>query len=196
MSDVADEIATIVADWWADVIVNPKFDNGEIGFATALARYATKEVSERQLTKFKGLLGQYVVDEIAKLTTPDATFVLSCDYGPDKTLYHFAAECLISDNNFPWKTTMWVGRDFCQVRYGYSNHIEYIYVTESRLQRCLKSAEDNIIYWQNKDDEYFESWSSFSKQEILDDAQKELELAKQNLQNFKSGIEIDQLRAH
>lgn len=196
MNSVIDEIATITSEWWANTLVDPKFDNGETGLATVLAKIAQKDISERQLIEFKGKLGQYVVNELNKLTTDDSTIILSCDYGPDATLTKFATECLINEGNFPWKTTMWIGKDFCQVKYGYSSHIEYLYVTESRLQRCIKSAEDNIVYWKTKDDDYFENWSSFSKDEILQDAKIELELAHKNLENFKAGVPINQLRVH
>ena len=196
MGSDAENIATMSANWWANTLVDPRFDNGEIGLATVLARSAVKDISDQQLDEFKSLLKEYILTEVDKLTTPEATFILSCDYGPDANLNRIASQCLISELNFPWKTTMWIGKDFCQVKYGYSMYIEYLYVTEARLLRCIKSAEDTIKYYETKDDEYFEGWSSFSKEEILNDAHRELELAKQNLQKFKAGIPVDQLRVH
>ena len=196
MDSNAENIANIASDWWVNTLVDPKFDNGEIGLTTILAKNAVKDISDKQLDEFRNLLKDFILTEIDKLDYPDATFILSCDYSPDAILNSFANECLISELNFPWKTTMWIGKDFCQVKYGYGTSIQYLYVTESRLNRCIKSAEDNIRYYETKDAEYFEKWSSFSKQEILKDAKTELKLARQNLKNFKSGKPVCEIIVH
>ena len=187
MNNVIDEIATVASEWWARILIDPKFDNGEASFADILAKIAVQDISERQLIQFKGLLGQYIVDKISDLNNPDESIIMGCDYGPDTNLRHFANEGFIPESNFPWKTTMTIGKDFCDVKYGYTELPTYLYVTEDRLQRRIDDAVKTVEYYQQKDNSYFNEWSSFTKDEILKIANDTVEKCKRDLEDFKNG---------
>lgn len=191
------DVAKIASEWWANVLIDPKFDNGEVNLATVLTIADTKDISEGQLEKFKKAVNDYIREELVKLNQADATIILSCDYGPDSTLRHFANQCLIYENNFPWKTTMWIGQDFCTVKYGYSADIKYIYVTEARLMRRIKDAENTVEYYQHKDDHYFDSWSSYTKNQIIEITKKGVVTLKEDLEAYKDGRKsINELRVY
>ena len=94
------------AEWWADQVCAPTFDNGDQSpagaFTMALAMMNTEAVTDDRRQAFVDALS-------AKLHEVNAGsfFVLGVDYSPDPILADAAREAGVNPGNFPWKTTMW-----------------------------------------------------------------------------------------
>ena len=113
------EISKIAATWWANVIINPKFDNGDdskIGDAINRDReMRVKEVTDETKVKFLNHLSKAIE---SKLTLKAQAINISVDYSPDKILVDSAEYANLSTSNFPIKTTMWISINHVAVSYG------------------------------------------------------------------------------
>lgn len=152
MSKSISEIALIAAEWWADAIEQPKFDNGDKTFpgifASLLANDLKKPVSPEQ----KSLFTAELTDQIERFFEENPTLnqtTLSCDYGPCLRLSEISDAVDISRNNFPWKTTMWIARDSVSVGAGYRAPIEYLYASANYWKAAIKRLEENLLEYQN-----------------------------------------------
>lgn len=126
--DYKNSIVTIASNWWTEVIKDAKLDSGATGYegamSTILGNMLKEQISDTKQLKFKNLLREYIIknyEENFIKSNGTRSIILSCDYGPDANLAKIAEQCSISENNFPWKTTMWIGPDYIQVKYGYSS---------------------------------------------------------------------------
>lgn len=106
----------VAVDWWADVIQQPKFDNGDNsvagGMCMMLALKNASGVSPEQVEAFKSALSK-------RLTGEDEYFTLGSDYGPEIVLDDVFSEAGISKSNCPWKTVMYFQNGGVSVSYGY-----------------------------------------------------------------------------
>lgn len=90
-----------------------------------MASMLVKTVTEEQKNKFIEILTERIVTEQRD--------ILSVDYGPDMLLGESAEQAGISENNFPWKTVMWIvmekdtGMAKVIVRAGYRAEQKQIY---------------------------------------------------------------------
>lgn len=173
-----EQIIEIASSWWAEVIKDAKLDCGanssdEI-LATALGEMLKKPVAEDNSKLFKEKLKEYLDkafdDKIIKIGM--GSIILGCDYNPCKILYDLAKECDISENNFPWKTTMWIGKNYCKVRYGYSSPIENLFESEEYWLDTIESDKKAIKDYENRPDDDF---GLFPKEELIKEAKNILD---------------------
>ncbi len=116
------------AMWWAQVLQDPKLDNGDDNPMTAVLAALTKESTPSQptdrLEKFKELL-------IIKLNERVTEYGLSfgVDYHPDIILLECAEAAGLQTGltDWPWKTHMWVSQTKVSVSYGYGAEAQVIW---------------------------------------------------------------------
>lgn len=114
--------------WWADQVAKPTFsalsdeeraqpENRAMQFAEFLAGMSVEPVTQGKREKFiKALRSEIKLNE----KTTHWGIILSVDYGPCMMLRDAAKSAGISEDNFPWKTTMWIMEDGrVLVRLGY-----------------------------------------------------------------------------
>lgn len=120
-------IAEVCANWWVEVIKNPKFDAGNDSMAIIvsgmMASSLVQPVDDLQASTFK----EYLKEVIMTVLVDDDCILLSCDYGPSDILEKVTQAANISLKNFPWKTHMVIRRDMAKVRYGYTSNYVKIY---------------------------------------------------------------------
>jgi hypothetical protein len=161
MSKSIKEISQIASKWWADKIINTKFDNGDNsengGFAMMLAKLNTKDISIESKEKFAKELDEVIEEKINHNIENgyESDIILDVDYGPCKTLADIAEKLQISNANFPWKTTMWISKNRISVKYGYSTGIECLYANKEYWRKSIESSKDAISRY--KSGEYL-SW--------------------------------------
>lgn len=116
--EITQEQAQIAAQWWADQIASPKFDNGDDsnagGMSMMLAMIAHKPVANEGIEKFK--------TDLATLIIERSPYSIGVDYGPDAILRDAATLSGLEDNGivqFPWKTNMWFRAGSIAVSCGY-----------------------------------------------------------------------------
>lgn len=163
------EIADIAAGWWADVVANPKFDNGDDsqsgGIAMVMAMMGKKEIEPVTIEKFREVLSRAIEAKINK--NPDYKGVIGCDYGPDGTLRAAAEEAGMPDNNFPWKTTMWFDQNHVSVSYGYRGKTQFLYAN--------KAYWEKQIYWSKKTIEDYKDGTMLSWVHDEEEKKKQIE---------------------
>lgn len=149
MSKSIKEIAEIAANWWADQLVRPTYDNGDRsttgGFGMLLAMANTKEVTPEAKQKFVDSL----TSEITKCLESGKDPYLHVDYGPTPMLGEAAEQAEISTMNFPWKTSMWMDKEHVSVSLGYRAPREYLYASPEHWQKQIKSLEEAIHEYKN-----------------------------------------------
>lgn len=104
------------ANWWADAVTRPKFDNGDSGIAgalaTILAMQSSKPVDDSGRAKFVAALS-------AQLMHMNEHDTLDVDYAPCRELSDAMTLAGVDRHNAPWKTIMWFSNGGVQVRHGY-----------------------------------------------------------------------------
>lgn len=119
------EYVKVAVNWWANAIVNPKFDNGddsvagEMTFLLAMMVNSKNSISKEQIAIFKKELAQLIIEKM------DSSFVGECrlgvDFHPDRLLYTAAQKAGIDNNmGFPWKTNMRITKNNVSVSAGYA----------------------------------------------------------------------------
>ena len=114
--------ARAAADWWADAVGAPTFDNGDrsagSGLVAVMAHMvaAQSPVDTTSATRFRDLLEQRIQ---TGLDRGGYGVTLGVDYGPDRDLGDAAQAAGVSSSRFPWKTNMWVHTDHVTVSAGY-----------------------------------------------------------------------------
>ena len=145
MGKSIDEISKIAAEWWADRVAAPKFDNRDkstAGFmGMALASMLVKPVEEGSREKFISALSEIIFREFDNMVGRKMT--LGVDYGPDRNICEAAEVAGISTNNFPWKTVMWIGENRVSVRCGYRADEQFLYANKEFWNQKIKSCEEN-----------------------------------------------------
>lgn len=161
MEKYKEQIIETAASWWAEVIKNAKLDAGDDGrdgaIAIVLGKMLQKPIAQEKAELFKRRLKEYLDIQYDKelINNERGSIILSCDYGPDKVLDEIAKQCDISENNFPWKTTMWIGKNFCNVRYGYRSSIEALFESKEHLSEVLNKDIKALEYYEQQPDDYF-----------------------------------------
>lgn len=108
------------ANWWAEVVGAPKFDNGDPLFNKVMTTHDVEPVANSQ----KGMFFNAMREELFKWQSN----YLGCDYSPDQLLARAAVSVGIPTSNFPCKTSMWLTREgTVDVRYGYGAKTVQIY---------------------------------------------------------------------
>ena len=171
-NDIYTKIANSASKWWCKVISNNSSNDDS--------------VTATQLRDFQFNLSMYVLGELQKLDDGQ-TFILGTDYAPCKPLYDIAQSCNINVLRFPAKVTMEIGKNFCNVRTGQYNELTYLYATEQYLKDLIKVTEQNLKYWEAKDETFFEKWSDFSKMHIVADAKAKICFARNLYDDYKTG---------
>ena len=109
-------------NWWGEVLKNPKYDNGDNSGNGILTKVLTLKrqdnVSNKDIRKFQ--------DNLRRILEQDEcdyhSFILTCDYTPNKNLRNATKGTNINETDFPWKTTMVFRKGGkVLVRYGYSS---------------------------------------------------------------------------
>lgn len=139
-----EKAAKVASEWWANVVCNPKFDNGddrqEGKLASAMAKMNVNLINQETKEKFQKTLEEKIIS-ILKVRE---YMELNCDYGPDINLMEVAKVCGINPLNFPWKTNMGISPDFVNVSYGYATPYEFIYATKKHLEKQMSDQEGRI----------------------------------------------------
>lgn len=123
-----DKIIKIVIDWWANALLNPKYDNGAGDDPLALfIKAKSPKITSPQIKFFKDELARYL--KVNLNFKKKYAFCLGVDYTPDFRL----SQCLRSAGidssiiSLPWKTNMWISENKISVRCGYGAHIQILY---------------------------------------------------------------------
>lgn len=144
MSKTIQEIANIAAEWWADKVISPKFDNGDSGlggfFAMTMATQLVKDIDNTQRKKFVDTLSEYISERLNSNREP----YLDVDYGACQSLSEAAEKAGISENNFPWKTYMWVDKNHVSASYGYRGEEEILYANKTFWRKRIESCNNSI----------------------------------------------------
>lgn len=118
------EYVKVAVNWWANAIVNPKFDNGDDSLAGVIVFISTmmvnskSSISKEQIGIFKKELADIIVAQMNSSLNGECR--LEVDYHPDKKLYIAAQKASINDYiGFPWKTNMRISKDKVSVSAGY-----------------------------------------------------------------------------
>ncbi|MBU3181986.1 hypothetical protein [Clostridium psychrophilum] len=145
MSKNITEISNIAATWWSNVVINPKFDNGDdykTEFLGNMNQYlGVKEITDEIKFKFLEHLSETIE---SKLKLKPHTINIEVDYSPDKILWKSAEYAQLPLSNFPIKTTMWVSLNHVAVSYGYSSNIEYLYTNKKYWNKKINSVKKSI----------------------------------------------------
>lgn len=162
MSKTTREKAEIAANWWAEIIQRPKFDNGDNsstgGIASIMASTLTKEISEESINHFKENLTT-VIDDRLNEEGYKRRFTLDVDYHPCFILCEAAERSGVPLLNFPWKTTMWIEPNSISVSYGYRGKRMFLYANKeywrkqiSDEEQSIRECEEGIAYTWIKDE--------------------------------------------
>lgn len=119
------EYVKVAVNWWANAIVNPKFDNGDpnatsgMAFIMAMMVNSKKSITKEQIDLFKKELANIIAEEIE--SSRNGECYLSVDYDPDMLLRTAATNAGIdSSMGFPWKTSMSISKNTVCVLAGYA----------------------------------------------------------------------------
>lgn len=191
MSKSIKDIALIAAEWWADKITDPKFDNGADSmaglFASAMAGSLIQHVTNDTRQKFIDYLVEYIEKELDKEYRgfgPSVT--LSVDYGPCKILSDAAEFAGLSSNNFPWKTTMWIDKNHIVASYGYRGKHNYLYSNKKYWTSQIEQSNESIKRYKDYND-YFsyikdEKERKKKSKELIGDTLKRIKEYKKELE--------------
>jgi len=154
MPKTIQEIAKIAATWWADQIANPKFDNGDSSFTgfmcNHLANKLVKPVAKDMREAFIEALSSAIVTNLeGRRVLP-----FGVDYGPDRILSDAAKKAGMPENNFPWKTMMWVSKNHVSAALGYAAQETILYANKDYYREQIKGSEEAIERYQ-KDDAFY-----------------------------------------
>lgn len=183
--DNIEKISNIAAEWWADVIVNPKMDNGdnsrEGAIGNILQRMLVKPIEEDKRNQFKKNLKDYIFEKLYDYSDIQRLY-LDVDYGPCAILAQLAEYSDISENNFPIKTTMAISKHHIEVSYGYGSPYKILFADSFYYEKQIKDVEESIEYYKNKDDDYF---TIGTREEILEELDGKLINYKQQLKSLE-----------
>ncbi|MBP3707332.1 MAG: hypothetical protein J6J36_01825 [Clostridia bacterium] len=120
-------VAAIAAKWWRNKITDTanlsnhsNGESGDLGFMTALlgSMLAMNHTpSTKKADVFEEELSRLITRKLDE--SPSNCISLSCDYGPDETLYEAAEAAGIDPSVFPFKRYMRISLDGVEVRDGY-----------------------------------------------------------------------------
>ena len=103
-----DEAAAFAANWWANRVDSPTFDNGMYDkqgrFASSLASALTVPFLPVVRDKFKEICIKRVTEELKK----NGYVSLDSDYAPEGVLCEIMKESGAPTDNSPWKTSMYI----------------------------------------------------------------------------------------
>jgi hypothetical protein len=154
MSKTLNEIAKLVAEWWADKISNPHFDIGDESIQGSMAMVLASRLVEPVLNQNKEKFISYLenmIEEILK-KGPDCWIFLDVDYGPCRRLKEAADFADIGCHNFPWKTYMSISRNCIKAKSVYGTPYEFLYANKAywiheidACKRTIKEYEDDTM---------------------------------------------------
>lgn len=126
------EYVCVAVNWWANAIVNPKFDNGDDNTAEkmtlllAMMVNSKSAISKEQIDIFKKELADIIVAQMESSWNGECR--LGVDYHPDMLLYNAVQKAGIDDDmGFPWKTNMCISKDKVSVSAGKTAHWETLW---------------------------------------------------------------------
>lgn len=129
------------AEWWANAVCRPKFDNGDDspagGMAFALATLATKPVTPEARKVFKERLSAI----LAELNCQS----LYADYQPEWAIANAMEQAGIHRTNCPWKTSMHLIRGGVQVSAGYRAPYVTLLAATSKSPSEI-NFESHVVY--------------------------------------------------
>ena len=122
------------AEWWANAIYRPKFDNGDKSqtgdIATMLATMlnAKAPVTKEGAEAFKLALTELLMEEMEGCNY----YSINVDYHPDPILFEAARIAKLPNTNcFPWKTQMHVEKNKVTVSAGYGTPCKVIWTEDN-----------------------------------------------------------------
>ncbi len=139
-----------------------------------MATLLVRPVSDEAREKFVDHLTAYIERELEK----GREVFLSVDYGPCVPLAEAADAAGIPENNFPWKTCMWVSENYIATRYGYRAEIETWYSTKAHWQSLIESALRSLRELESEESLWF----------IKDESERQAEI-KRRTTELKAQIE-------
>lgn len=127
------EYVKVAVNWWANAIVNPKFNNGddsmddEVAFLISMMFSSKNSISKEQIDIFKKVLADIIVEQIESSYYRECR--LGVDYHPDMLLYSAAKKAGIDGamGLFPWKTNMCIRKEKVSVSAGFAAPWETIW---------------------------------------------------------------------
>lgn len=123
--------ALAAANWWAQQVGAPTFDNGDDGIAGALASMVAeaRPVAPGSVTAFVPELASTVREHMH----PKYGVTLSVDYGPEGLLAEVAQAAGVPFARFPWKTRMSVHDQYVTASRGYRAPTVLVWASEEWL---------------------------------------------------------------
>ena len=146
--------AQAAANWWADAIKAPRYDNGDpvtSMLATVLDADRARPTTSQQV-RFADALQQRIEALLERMGEFGCT--LTVDYGPDLILREAAEDAGLSSQEFPWKTRMWVYSDYVTVSAGYRARTVLVWASPDWLANrpaCESQKYDEAKYVSNHD---------------------------------------------
>ena len=123
------KIIQVAIDWWANALLNSKYDNGTGNDPLALfVKAKSPKITSQQIKFFKSSLAKNLKFNLN--FKKKYAFYLGVDYTPDFRL----SECLINAGidssiiSLSWKTNMWIYENEVKVSCGYAAHIQVLYL--------------------------------------------------------------------
>lgn len=190
------ELAELTAEWWANNLKKPIFDNGDDSpagiFTSILQQSLVTEVTDSQLNAFKNKLADFVEKA---LDEDKFDIMLSVDYNPCLPLYEIAKACGISEHNFPIKSHTNTKKERVMARLGYSGEFKILYATKEYWMKMIEGYKDTIKRYENGEFDWISEESSKKcikemELEILK-AEKELDIliTEEEIENAEKKLE-------
>lgn len=128
--DKIDRTSKAAAEWWANAIKKPTFNNGDLKaslFATLMSNKLL-EPKEDKIEKFKEYLFNEIKAELI-FNYHNGYAALRVDYEPDDILTRAAKKANLNTDimSFPWKTTMEIRNYVVNVKKGYGENKQVIF---------------------------------------------------------------------
>lgn len=144
--------AVAAANWWAEAIGSPTFDNGD-AMSSMLGSMVGSRAPVGDSAGFAEALVAKVDERLGVMAGWDGVdepyLTLSVDYGPEQILAEAAQAAGVGLRRFPWKTSMWIYSDHVTVSAGYQAQTVLVWASDEWLSTrpdCTSQHYDEAKY--------------------------------------------------
>lgn len=183
MSKSIKEISKLASEWWADKVINPKFENSDDNSNGEFTITVDKYVNSESRNKFIENLSKSIEDS---LNQNKRKIILDVDYCACKELKEAGEYAGISKDEFPLKTTMLIDKNHISVRHGCGTKEKYLYENKTYWKSQIVSCNELIEKYRGG--EYL-SWIKDENErkehekESISDIEKDIKEYQNNLEN-------------
>lgn len=141
------KIAEAAAGWWCAKLLNPSFKNGD-QWQGLFMKYNSFNSDLEGLEEFQKELTTYVFN---MLNEGIDHIILSSDYGPDGNLAEIAEKVCLKAN-FPWKTRMFINKQYIEVVEGYRADYKLVFAYDQKeYENIIAERESKRIIQKEKE---------------------------------------------